>query len=140
MSRVGGAAQVKSMKKVAGTLKIDQAQFSELESFTKFSSDMDKVTAMTLDKGRKNERLLVQPQYSPMSVGEQVAILYCGTRGLMAEIPVERVGDFQTHFLDTMHTSHQDILDALESGSIPEEADAVIRREAHEICQFLCKA
>ena len=140
VSRVGGAAQVKSMKKVAGTLKIDQAQFSELESFTKFSSDMDKVTAMTLDKGRKNERLLVQPQYSPMSVGEQVAILYCGTRGLMADIPVESVADFQTHFLDTMRTSHQDILDSLEAGNIPEDADAVIRREAHEICQFLSKA
>ncbi len=140
VSRVGGAAQVKSMKKVAGTLKIDQAQFSELESFTKFSSDMDKVTAMTLDKGRKNERLLVQPQYSPMSVGEQVAILYCGTRGLMADIPVESVEDFQTHFLDTMRSSHQDMLDALGEGRIPDDTDAVIRREAHEICQFLCKA
>ncbi len=140
VSRVGGAAQVKSMKKVAGTLKIDQAQFSELESFTKFSSDMDRVTAMTLDKGRKNERLLVQPQYSPMSVGEQVAILYCGTRGLMSDIPVESVEDFQTHFLDTMRTSHQDMLDALGEGRVPDDADAVIRREAHEICQFLCKA
>ncbi len=140
VSRVGGAAQVKSMKKVAGTLKIDQAQFSELESFTKFSSDMDKVTAMTLDKGRKNERLLVQPQYSPMSVGEQIAILYCGTRALMADIPVGSVEDFQTHFLDVMRSSHKDILDSLEAGNIPEDADAVIRREAHEICQFLCKA
>ncbi len=140
VSRVGGAAQVKSMKKVAGTLKIDQAQFSELESFTKFSSDMDKVTAMTLDKGRKNERLLVQPQYSPMSVGEQVAILYCGTHGLMADIPVEKVEDFQTHFLDSMRTSHKDLLAALEAGRIPDDADAVIRKEAHEICEFINKA
>ena len=139
VSRVGGAAQVKSMKKVAGTLKIDQAQFSELESFTKFSSDMDKVTAMTLDKGRKNERLLVQPQYSPMSVGEQVAILYCGTNALMADIPASSVGEFQSRFLDVMRTSHQDMLDALGEGKMPEDLDAVIRREAHEVCQFLMK-
>ena len=139
VSRVGGAAQVKSMKKVAGTLKIDQAQFSELESFTKFSSDMDKVTAMTLDKGRKNERLLVQPQYSPMSVGEQVAILYCGTNALMADIPVSSVGEFQSRFLDVMRASHQDMLDALGEGKMPEDLDSVIRREAHEVCQFLMK-
>ena len=140
VSRVGGAAQVKSMKKVAGTLKIDQAQFSELESFTKFSSDMDKVTAMTLDKGRKNERLLVQPQYSPMSVGEQVAILYCGTHGLMADIPVEKVEEFQTRFLDSMRTSHKELLAELEAGRIPEDADAVIRKEAHEVCEFINQA
>ena len=139
VSRVGGAAQVKSMKKVAGTLKIDQAQFSELESFTKFSSDMDKVTAMTLDKGRKNERLLVQPQYSSMSVGEQVAILYCGTNALMADIPVSSVGEFQSRFLDVMRASHQDMLDALGEGKMPEDLDSVIRREAHEVCQFLMK-
>ena len=139
VSRVGGAAQGKSMKKVAGTLKIDQAQFSELESFTKFSSDMDKVTAMTLDKGRKNERLLVQPQYSPMSVGEQVAILYCGTNALMADIPVSSVGEFQSRFLDVMRASHQDMLDALGEGKMPEDLDSVIRREAHEVCQFLMK-
>ena len=102
VSRVGGSAQVKSMKKVAGTLKIDQAQFSELESFTKFSCEMDKVTAMTLDKGRKNERLLIQAQYSPMPVGEQIAVLYCGTQGLMADIDVEQVADFQKLFLDRM--------------------------------------
>ena len=109
VSRVGGAAQVKSMKKVAGTLKIDQAQYTELESFTKFSSDMDKVTAMTLDKGRKNEQLLVQPQYSPMSVGEQVAILYCGTRALMADIKVDQVSEFQKLFLNKMRADHQDV-------------------------------
>ena len=83
VSRVGGSAQIKSMKKVAGTLKIDQAQYRELEAFSKFSSDMDPITVMTLDKGRKNNRLLIQKQYSPMPVGEQVAILYCGTRGLL---------------------------------------------------------
>ncbi|MBQ2526715.1 MAG: F0F1 ATP synthase subunit alpha, partial [Bacteroidales bacterium] len=108
VSRVGGSAQVKSMKKVAGTLKIDQAQYNELEAFSKFSSDMDKVTEMALDKGRKNNRLLVQAQYSPMPVGEQVAILYCGTHGLMKDIPLSAVADFQTAFLDRMRSAHKD--------------------------------
>lgn len=137
VSRVGGSAQVKSMKKVAGTLKIDQAQFSELESFTKFSSDMDKVTAMTLDKGRKNERLLIQAQYSPMPVGEQIAVLYCGTQGLMADIDVEQVADFQKLFLDRMRSTHSDILDVLSSGKVGDEQTSVIRQEAASVCGLL---
>ncbi|MBQ5411120.1 MAG: F0F1 ATP synthase subunit alpha, partial [Bacteroidales bacterium] len=116
VSRVGGAAQVKSMKKVAGTLKIDQAQYNELESFSKFSSDVDKVTAMALDKGRKNNKLLIQPTYSPMPVGEQVAILYCGTHALMRDISIDAVPEFQASFLDRMRAGHQDILEALASG------------------------
>ena len=91
VSRVGGSAQIKSMKKVAGTLKIDQAQYRELEAFSKFSSDMDPVTAMTLDRGRKNNQLLIQPQYSPMPVGEQIAILYCGVHGLMRDVPINLI-------------------------------------------------
>ena len=137
VSRVGGAAQVKSMKKVAGTLKIDQAQYAELESFTKFSSDMDKVTAMTLDKGRKNEQLLIQPQYSPMPVGEQVAILYCGTRGLMADIRVDQVIEFQKLFLSKMKADHQEVLDALGEGKVSTDAESVIRTEAASICSML---
>ena len=137
VSRVGGSAQVKSMKKVAGTLKIDQAQYNELEAFSKFSSDMDKVTAMTLDKGRKNNQLLIQPQYSPMPVGEQVAILYCGTHALMADIRIDQVIEFQSLFLDRMRASHQDILDALGAGKIPDDAGAVIEREAAELCRLL---
>lgn len=137
VSRVGGAAQVKSMKKVAGTLKIDQAQYAELESFTKFSSDMDKVTAMTLDKGRKNEQLLIQPQYSPMPVGEQVAILYCGTRGLMADIRVDQVIEFQKLFLSKMKADHQEVLDALGEGKVSTDAESVIRTEASSICSML---
>lgn len=90
VSRVGGSAQIKAMKKVAGTLKIDQAQYRELESFSRFSSDLDPVTAATLDRGRKNTRLLVQPQYSPLSVEEQIAVLYCGTHELLREVPIER--------------------------------------------------
>ena len=118
VSRVGGSAQVKSMKKVAGRLKIDQAQYEELESFSKFSSDMDAITAMTLDKGRKNNQLLIQPQYSPMPVGDQVAVLYCGTHALMKDIPIERVREFQDLFLDRMHASNQDVLDALAAGRL----------------------
>ena len=137
VSRVGGAAQVKSMKKVAGTLKIDQAQYTELESFTKFSSDMDKVTAMTLDKGRKNEQLLIQPQYCPMPVGEQVAILYCGTRGLMADIKVDQVIEFQKLFLNKMRADHQDVLDALGEGKVAADAESVMKKEAAEISSML---
>ncbi len=126
VSRVGGSAQVKSMKKVAGSLKIDQAQYRELESFSKFSSDMDVVTAMTIDRGRKNNQLLIQSQYSPMPVGEQVAIIYCGTHGLMAAIPVEKVRDCQETFLTTMRATHQDVLDTLAKGIITDKETAVI--------------
>ena len=137
VSRVGGSAQVKSMKKVAGTLKIDQAQYGELEAFSKFSSDMDRVTTMTLDKGRKNNQLLIQPQYSPMPVGEQVAILYCGTHALMAELRVDQVIEFQGLFLDRMRGAHQDILDALGAGQVPDEATRVIEEEAAGVVRLL---
>ena len=131
VSRVGGSAQVKSMKKVAGTLKIDQAQYRELESFSKFSSDMDPVTAMAIDKGRKNNRLLIQPQYSPMPVGDQIAILYCGTRGLMKDIPLEKVDEFQSSFLDRMHASHEaDVLAPLAAGKIDNSIESIIQKEA----------
>ncbi len=134
VSRVGGSAQVKSMKKVAGTLKIDQAQYNELEAFTKFSSDMDKVTEMALDKGRKNNRLLIQPQYSPMPVGEQVAILYCGTHALMRDIPIARVGDFQDAFLERMRMGHaQDVLEPLSQGRITPEIEKIIQDEAASV-------
>ena len=133
VSRVGGSAQVKSMKKVAGRLKIDQAQYEELESFSKFSSDMDAITAMTLDKGRKNNQLLIQPQYSPMRVGDQVAILYCGTHALMKDIPLERVREFQTLFLDRMHASHADVLDALAAGKLDDGICSVIEKTAASV-------
>ena len=134
VSRVGGSAQVKSMKKVAGTLKIDQAQYNELEAFSKFSSDMDKVTAMALDKGRKNNRLLIQPQYAPMPVGEQVAILYCGTHALMADIARDKVSEFERLFLDRMRASHRDVLDTLSAGKIDEGVEAVLQKVAAEVC------
>ena len=137
VSRVGGSAQVKSMKKVAGTLKIDQAQYGELESFSKFSSDMDKVTAMALDKGRKNNKLLVQAQYSPMPVGEQVAILYCGTHALMADLQVDQVPEFQSLFLDRMRAGHKDVLDALGVGKLDESMTSVIEETAAAVVASL---
>ena len=134
VSRVGGSAQVKSMKKVAGTLKIDQAQYTELEAFSKFSSDMDKVTEMALDKGRKNNQLLIQPQYSPMPVGEQVAVLYCGTNALMREIPVSRVREFQDLFLDRLRAAHKDdVIAPLAAGKMTDEIGEIIRTEAAAI-------
>ena len=134
VSRVGGSAQVKSMKKVAGTLKIDQAQYAELEAFSKFSSDMDKVTAMALDKGRKNNQLLIQPQYSPMPVGEQIAVLYCGTNALMRDIPVGRVREFQDLFLDRIRAAHKDdVLEPLAAGKMTDEIAAILRDTAASV-------
>lgn len=121
VSRVGGSAQIKSMKKVAGTLKLDMAQYRELEAFSKFSSDMDAVTAMTLDRGRKNNQLLIQPQYSPMPVGEQIAILYCGVHGLLHDVSVDQVRDCQDQFLDAMRSSHSDVISSLADGQLTDE-------------------
>ena len=136
VSRVGGSAQIKSMKKVAGTLKIDQAQYRELEAFSKFSSDMDSVTAMAIDRGRKNNQLLIQPQYSPMPVGEQVAILYCGTHGLMRDIPISKVRAFQDAFLTYLRANHQaDVLDVLASGKITDEITSLIEKLAADAAE-----
>ena len=126
MSRVGGSAQIKSMKKVAGTLKIDMAQYRELESFSQFSSDMDPVTAMTIDRGRKNNQLLIQPQYTPMPVGEQIAILYCGVHGLLRDVPVESVRAAQDQFLEQMRTQHQDVIDTLAFGKLEDSCTKTI--------------
>ena len=134
VSRVGGSAQVKSMKKVAGTLKIDQAQYRELEAFSKFSSDMDPVTAMTIDRGRKNNQLLIQPQYATMPVGEMIAILYCGTKGLMAKIRVDQVSEFQNRFLQVLRAAHtDDVIKPLAEGRIDETIENIIREIAQDI-------
>ena len=134
VSRVGGSAQVKSMKKVAGTLKIDQAQWAELEAFSKFSSDVDKVTELALDKGRKNNQLLIQPQYSPMPVGEQVAILYCGTHALMRDIPVSEVRAFQDAFLDRLRAAHKaDVLEPLGAGRLTPEIETILKETAESV-------
>ena len=133
VSRVGGSAQIKSMKKVAGTLKIDMAQYRELESFSKFSSDMDAVTAMTIDRGRKNNQLLIQPQYSPMPVGEQVAIIYCGTHGLLHDVPVDKVRECQDTFFEKMRSVHSDVLEALGQGKLDDSLTAVIEQTMADI-------
>jgi len=136
VSRVGGSAQIKSMKKVAGTLKIDQAQYRELESFAKFSSDMDSVTAMTIDRGRKNNALLIQKQYSPMPVEEQVAILYCGTHGLLKDVPVEKVGDFQTNFLQIMRSNYKEaVLAKLAAGQLTDDVVAILEKVAVDVAE-----
>ncbi|MCQ2301769.1 MAG: F0F1 ATP synthase subunit alpha [Bacteroidales bacterium] len=130
VSRVGGNAQIKSMKKVAGTLKLDQAQFREMEAFSKFGAELDAATMAILDKGRKNVELLKQPQYSPMPVEKQVAIIFCGTNGLLAKVPGNRVLEFEKQYLDMMELKHKDVLNQLKSGKIDDDIKAVLKEEA----------
>ncbi|MGM9843452.1 MAG: F0F1 ATP synthase subunit alpha [Muribaculaceae bacterium] len=134
VSRVGGNAQIKAMKKVAGTLKINQAQFRELESFTKFGGDIDPVTARTIDRGRKNERLLIQPQYKPMAVEDEVAVIFCGVNGLMSDVPLEKVAEFENSLLQILHAKHQaDVLDVILKGQLTDDAAAILTDVAKEV-------
>lgn len=133
VSRVGGNAQIKSMKKVAGTLKIDQAQYRELEAFSKFGSDLDAATKAVLDKGSRNVEILKQPQYSPMKVEEQIAILYCGTKGLLQKVPVNRVRDFELEFLHHMQVSQSEVLNSLKAGNLTENDIKVLEQTAKDI-------
>ena len=138
VSRVGGNAQVKAMKKVSGTLKMDQAQYQELAAFTKFGGDMDAVTAMTIDKGEKNEQLLVQPVHSPMSVEHQIAILYCGTNGLLKEVPLEKVPRFEKEFLSALEASHRDdVLDLLKQGEMNDQIAEILVKVAENTATTL---
>ena len=134
VSRVGGNAQIKPMKKIAGTLKMDQAQFTELSAFTKFGGDLDKVTAMTIDKGQKNVELLTQPINKPMSVQNQVALLYCGTHGLLAKLPISKVKEFEKEFLNLLETLHQEeVLDVIKGGNINDHVTAIIEKTAEDV-------
>jgi F-type H+-transporting ATPase subunit alpha len=133
VSRVGGNAQIKSMKKIAGTLKIDQAQFRELEAFSKFGSDLDAATMAVLDKGRKNVEILKQGQYQPMPVEKQVAIIYCGVKGLLSAVPVEKVRDFEVEYLERMEMKHRDVLDTLKAGKLTDEAEKIMHDLAKEL-------
>lgn len=134
VSRVGGNAQIKAMKKIAGTLKIDQAQFRELESFTKFGGDIDPVTARVIDKGRKNERLLIQTQYHPMPVEEQVAVIFCGTKGLLTDVPMDEVADFEQSFLELLRVRHKaDVLDVITKGQLTDDVAEKLTAVAKEI-------
>ncbi|MDX5346524.1 MAG: F0F1 ATP synthase subunit alpha [Hymenobacteraceae bacterium] len=133
VSRVGGAAQIKSMKKVAGTLKLDQAQFRELEAFAKFGSDLDAATKLTIERGRRNLEVLKQPQFSPVPVEEQVAIIYCCTNGLMDEVPVNEVRAFEKDFLRNMTAQHRDTLNALKAGKLDDDVTSTIKKVAKEV-------
>jgi F-type H+-transporting ATPase subunit alpha len=133
VSRVGGNAQIKSMKKIAGTLKLDQAEYRELEAFSKFGSDLDAATKAVLDKGARNVEILKQPQYSPMSVEKQIAIIFCGTRGLLRNVPVRSVNNFETEYLHFMEVNHQVVLDNLKAGKLLDEDLKVMEQVAKEL-------
>ncbi len=135
VSRVGGSAQIKPMKKVAGTLKLDQAQFRELEAFAKFGSDLDAATQLTISRGQKNLEILKQPQYSPVSVEEQVAIIYVSTNGFLDKVPQNKVVDFQSEFLTMMDSQHRDTLDSIRSGKWTSEAQDVLKKVATDLAQ-----
>jgi len=133
VSRVGGSAQIKSMKKVAGTLKLDQAQYRELEAFAKFGSDLDAATKAVIDKGARNVEILKQSENSPLPVEEQVAIIYLGTKGLMTKVPVNKIRQFEVEFLSFMRNSHRDILDKLKTGKLTEEITNALTSVAKDL-------
>jgi len=135
VSRVGGSAQIKAMKKIAGTLKLDQAQFRELEAFSKFGSDLDAATMRVLDKGRKNVEILKQGQYSPMKVEHQIAIIYCGTKELLRSVPVDKVKAFETDFLEIMEIQHRSTLDELKEGNLTANGEEIIRKVTTEVAE-----
>lgn len=135
VSRVGGKAQIKSMKKIAGTLKLDQAQYRELEAFSKFGSDLDAATQAVLDKGARNVEILKQPQYSPMPVEEQIAIIFCGTKGLLLKVPVNKVKNFEAEFLFFMKTNHADVMANLRAGKLLDEDLEKMRKAAIELAE-----
>jgi F-type H+/Na+-transporting ATPase subunit alpha len=133
VSRVGGNAQIKSMKKIAGTLKVDQAQYRELEAFAKFGSDLDASTLAILDKGSKNVEILKQKQYSPVPVEKQIAIIFCGTRGLLRDVPVNKVKSFEADFLEYLESKHKPVLDSLKAGTINNEITDTLEKAAAEV-------
>ncbi len=134
VSRVGGNAQIKAMKKVAGTLKLDQAQFRELEAFSKFGSDLDAATVAVLEKGRRNVEILKQPQYHPYRVEQQISILYCGTHNLMKDVPLNKIKDFEADFIDTLENAHKDdILTPLSKGTINDDITNAIETVAKDV-------
>ncbi|MBR5784678.1 MAG: F0F1 ATP synthase subunit alpha, partial [Bacteroidales bacterium] len=135
VSRVGGKAQIKSMKKIAGTLKLDQAQFRELEAFSKFGSDLDAATKAVLDKGIRNVEILKQPQYSPMKVEEQIAIIYCGTNGLLINVPVNKINNFESEYIFFLRENHAQVLENLKAGKLLDEDLKTLRSVASDLAQ-----
>jgi F-type H+-transporting ATPase subunit alpha len=133
VSRVGGNAQIKSMKKIAGTLKLDQAEYRELEAFSKFGSDLDAATKAVLDKGARNVEILKQPQYSPMPVEKQIAIIFCGTRSLLRNVPVRSIGNFEIEYLHFMETNHQPVLSNLKAGKLVDDDLMIMEQAAKDL-------
>ena len=133
VSRVGGSAQIKSMKKISGTLKLDQAQYRELEAFAKFGSDLDAATTAVIEKGKRNVEILKQGQYSPLRVEEQAAIIYCGTNGLLMDVPVDKIKEFESDYIQFLHVKHQHILDDLAAGKLTDEITSVLESAVSEV-------
>jgi F-type H+-transporting ATPase subunit alpha len=133
VSRVGGSAQIKTMKKVSGTLKLDQAQFRELEAFSKFGSDLDAATKAVLDKGARNVEMLKQAQFSPLSVEKQVAMVFLGTNNLMNKVPLNKVRAFEKEFLSQLESRFEDTLTSLGGKAVTDEAQATLRKLAEEV-------
>ncbi|THD69358.1 F0F1 ATP synthase subunit alpha [Robertkochia marina] len=133
VSRVGGSAQIKSMKKVAGTLKLDQAQFRELEAFAKFGSDLDAATMNVIEKGKRNVEILKQAQNDPFTVEDQVAIIYAGSKNLLRNVPVEKVKEFERDYLEFLNTKHRDVLDTLKAGKLTEEVTDTLEAVAKDL-------
>ena len=139
VSRVGGKAQIKSMKKVSGTLKIDQAQFRELEAFSKFGSDLDAATQAILEKGRRNVQMLIQPQSSPMKVEEEVAMIFCGVNNLMRNLPLDKIAEFEKNYISTLNYSHADVMAKIKQGQLDDEIVATLKKVAAEVCDSVMK-
>ena len=139
VSRVGGSAQIKSMKKIAGTLKLDQAQYRELEAFAKFGSDLDSATTAVIEKGKRNVEILKQGQYSPLRVEEQAAIIYCGTNGLLMDVPVNRIKEFEIEYISFLHSKHQDTLDALAEGKLDDGIKSTLEGVAADLSSKYAK-
>ncbi len=133
VSRVGGNAQIKSMKKIAGTLKLDQAQYRELEAFAKFGADLDPATRAVLEKGARNVEILKQPQFTPYRVEQQIAIIYCGTKGLLMNVPVSKIKDFEADYLNLLEAQHKEALDSLKRGELREDVLALLEKVASEL-------
>jgi len=133
VSRVGGSAQIKSMKKISGTLKLDQAQYRELEAFAKFGSDLDAATKAVIEKGKRNVEILKQGQYSPLRVEEQAAIIYCGTNGLLMDVPVDKIKEFEVEYISFLHQKHQKTLDELAAGKLNDEITSVLENAVKEL-------
>ncbi|MGZ4116498.1 MAG: F0F1 ATP synthase subunit alpha, partial [Bacteroidia bacterium] len=133
VSRVGGNAQIKSMKKVAGTLKLDQAQYRELEAFSKFGSDLDAATKSVLDKGSRNVEILKQAQFSPARVEQQIAIIYCGTKGLLRNVPVNKVKEFEAEYIAFLEAKHKNVLNDLKAGKFTDEITNVLEAVAKDL-------